>query len=116
MTQEGTTPPQYNICPLRPQVEEQEGNEPPPAVEKRVPRRETKIEYPDTLTELVNTLVVVLGRNAANVALVVPQGIPPANVEGKEAITPQEDRDNKARTDTSSRRRHARHRVKMLLR
>ena len=114
-------PSQYNLRPLRPQVEEQEGNEPLPAVERRAARhqshRETKIEHLehhiDTLTELVNTLVAVLGRNTANMALVIPPRIPPANTEGKEAIPSQEDRDttaSEARTDTISHQRCARRR------
>ena len=39
----------------------------------------------DTLTELVSTLVMALGQNAANVALAIPPRIPLANTEGREA-------------------------------
>ena len=47
----------------------------------------------NTLTELVNTLVVVLSQNAANVALTIPPGIPLVNAKSEEALPPQEGRD-----------------------
>ena len=50
--------------------------------ETRMERLEQRI---DTLTELVNTLVVALGQKAANMALAIPLGIPLANAEGEEA-------------------------------
>ena len=92
---------QYNLCPLRPQLEDQEGNELPPVVDKRIARhlshRETRIERLeqclDTLIELVSTLVAALDQNAATVAPAIPLGIPFANAEGEEAQPPQEDRD-----------------------
>ena len=63
-------------------MEEQEGNELPPVVERKVvrhqPRCETSMERLeqrlDTLTELVSTLVAALGQNAANVAFAIPRG------------------------------------------
>ena len=79
------------------QVEEQEGDEPPPVVERRVarsqPRREMQTKHLeqsiDTLTKLVSTLVAALGQNAANVAPAIPSRIPLANAEGKRAGTPR---------------------------
>ena len=79
-------------------MEEQEGDEPPPVARRRATRRqpchETRTEHfeqhIDTLIELVNTLVVALGQNAANVTLVIRPGILLANAEGKEVPPPQE--------------------------
>ena len=95
LTQEEITP-QYNLRPFLPQVEEQEGEEPPCVVGRRAvrhqPRCETRTEHLEqrinTLTELVNTLVTALGQNATNVALTIPSGIPLANAEGEEAPPP----------------------------
>ena len=86
-------PQQYNLRPLLPQVEEQEGDEPPPMarirVARRQPHRETRTECLeqciDMLIELVNTLVTALGQNAANVTPAIPLRIPLANAEGEEA-------------------------------
>ena len=114
-------PPQYNLRPLLPQVEEQEGNEPPPVARRRLERhqpcRETKMEHLeqhiDTLTQLVNTLVAALDQNAANMTPVIPPGIPPANAEGKEAPPPQEGEGataSEARTNNDAHRRHVQHR------
>ena len=94
-------PPQYNLCPFLPQVEEQEGDEPLPMARGRAARRQPRCDARtecleqriDTLTELINTLVVALGQNAANMTPVVPLGIPLANVEGEEAPPPQEGKD-----------------------
>ena len=88
-------PPQYNLRPLYSQVEEQEGDELPLVVERRVarcqPYREMRTERLElclnTLTELVSTLVAALGQNAANVALTIPPAIPLANMEGGDATT-----------------------------
>ena len=85
-------PPQYSLRPLHPQVEEQEGGELPPMVERRAARHQPRHEMRmkrleqriDTLTELVNTLVAALGQNATNVAPSIPLGIPLANTEGEE--------------------------------
>ena len=117
LTQEEITP-QYNLCPLCPQVKEQEGEEPPRVVGRRVARRqphgETRTEHLeqriDTLTELVNTLVTALGQNAANVAPAIPPGILLANTEGEEVPPLQEGGNaiaNKAQTETYARRRRA---------
>ena len=94
--QRRNNPPQYNLLPLCPQVEEQEGDELPPLAERRVarsqPRRETRTECLehrfDTLTELVSILVATLGQNAANVAPAIPPRILIANAEGREAQPP----------------------------
>ena len=62
------------------------------------------------MTELVNTLVIVLGKNAANVTLVIPPEIPLTNVEDEEARPPQEGEDataSETRTDTDAHRRRA---------
>ena len=64
-------------------MEEQEGDKLPPVTEMRVARRqpcsETRMERLkqriDMLTELVSTLVVALGQNAANMAPVIPPEI-----------------------------------------
>ena len=75
-------------------MEEQEGDEPPPMVERRAatPRHETRIErleqHMNTLIELVNTLVAALGQNTANVAPAIPPGIPFANAESEETLPP----------------------------
>ena len=97
-------------------MEEQEGDELPPVVERRVARRqplcEMRMEHLeqclDTLTELTSTLVVALGQNAANVAPAIPPGIPLANTESGKALSPQEGRDatvGEAQTDICQRRR-----------
>ena len=91
-------PPQYNLYLLHPQVKEQEGDELPPVVERRVARRQPRLERRtkhlkqrfDTPTELINILVTTLGQNMANVASTIPPGIPLANAEGREALAPQE--------------------------
>ena len=91
-------PTQYNLHPIYPQVEEQEGDELPPVVERRVARHQPHCEMRmehleqclDTLTELTSTLVVALGQNAANVALAILLGIPLANIEGGEgSVSPR---------------------------
>ena len=77
-------PPQYNLSPLLPQVEEQEGDEPPPVARGRATRRQPRYEARtehleqriDTLTELVNTLVAVLGQNASNMTPAILPGDP----------------------------------------
>ena len=102
-------PPQYNLCPLRPQVEEQEGDELPTMVEMRAARRQPCREMRtksfeqrlNTLTELVSTLVVAFGENEANMAPAIPLGIPFANRKGRDATA------SESRTDTSARRRRA---------
>ena len=110
--------PQYNLRPLRPQVEEQGGDELPPVVERRAARRqphdETKMERLeqclDTLTELFSTLIAALGQIATNVAPAIPPGIPFANPEGGEPLPPQEGEDataSEALIETSQRRRRA---------
>ena len=107
-------PPPYNICPLQPQVEEQEGDKPPPVARKRTtrhrPHRETRTERleqrSDTLTELVNTLVTTLGQNVANATPAIPPGNPLANSGGEEGLPPQEGRDvavGSAQADTDVR-------------
>ena len=112
LTQGGITLPQYNICPLRPPVEEQEGDELPLVVERRAARhqpchetRKARLkQYFDELTELVSTLVVALDQNAAIVAPTIPPRILLANTESEETWPPQEGRDattSEARTDTS---------------
>ena len=111
--------PQYNLRPLLPQVEEQEGDEPPLVARRRVTRhqscRETRTERLEqrinTLTELVNTLVIALSQNAANVTPAIPLRIPLANAKGEEVPPPQESRDvatGKDRADTKAHRRRAR--------
>ena len=45
------------------------------------------------LMEVVSTLVMALGQNAANVAPAILLGIPLANEEGREAQPPQEGED-----------------------
>ena len=98
-------------------MEEQEGDEPAPVAGRRAARRqphhETRTERLDqcinTLTELVNTLLAMLGQNTANVAPVIPLWIPLANAEGKEVPPPQKGREamaNEAQPDTHTRRRH----------
>ena len=65
------------------------------------------------LTELVNTLVTVLGQNAANTTPAIPPGIPIANAEGKDGLSPLEGGDvtaGGAQVDTDARRRCARRR------
>ena len=72
-------------------MEEQEGDELPPVVKRRVARRqpchETRTEHLeqclDMLIELVSTLVAALGQNAANMAHAIPPGILLANAEGE---------------------------------
>ena len=110
-------PPPYNIRPLQPQVEEQEGDEPLPVARRRTtrhqPRRETRTERLeqriDTLTELVNMLVATPGQNAANATPVIPL----ANVESEEVLPPQEGREvavGSTQADTDVRRKCARRR------
>ena len=85
-------------------MEEQEDDELPPLAERRAarcqPLRETRIErlehHLDMLTELVSTLVAVLGQNAVNVALAIPL----ANAEGEDATS--------SKAHTSQRRRRVR--------
>ena len=92
-TPRSNNPPQYNLRPFRPQVEEQEGDELPLVVERRAARhqpcRETRTECLEQcfniLTELVRMLVVALGQNASNVAPAIPPGIIIANAEGGDA-------------------------------
>ena len=114
-------PPQYNLRPLLPQVEEQEGNKPPSVARRRTtrhqPRRETRTkcleQRIDTLTDLVNTLVTALGQNATNATPTIPLGIPFANVKGKEGSPPQKGEDvaaGEAQADTDKRQRRARSR------
>ena len=58
------------------------------------------------LMEVVSTLVMALGQNAANVAPAILLGIPLANEEGREAQPPQEGEDamaSEAQTKTSQR-------------
>ena len=101
VTRGETTPPQYNLRPLFPQVEEQKGNKTPPVAWRRParhqPHRQKKTEsleqLIDTLTKLLNTLVVSLGQNAANVTPAIPPGIPLANAEGEEIPPLQKARD-----------------------
>ena len=112
--QRRNNPSQYNLRPLRPHVEEQEGDELPPVAERRAARhqpfRETRIECLeqrlDMLMEVVSTLVMALGQNAANVAPAILLGIPLANEEGREAQPPQEGEDataSEAQIETSQR-------------
>ena len=54
-----------------------------PHREKRTKHLEQRI---DMLTELVNTLVMALGQNAANVTPTIPPGIPLANAGGEEKL------------------------------
>ena len=107
-------PPQYNLRLLPPQVEEQEGDEPPSVARRRTtrhqPRREMRTERLeqriDMLIELVNMLVTALGQNAANVTPAIPPGIPLATGEGKEGLPPQEGEDiaaGEAQVDTDAR-------------
>ena len=116
--QRRNNPPQYDLSPFLPQVEEQEGDEPPPMARRRAarcqPRHETRTECLeqriDMLTELVNTLVVALGQNMANVAPTIPSGILFTNAKGKEVPLPQKGWDamtNEGRTKTHVRRRCA---------
>ena len=119
-------PPQYNLRPLRPQVEEREGEELPPLTKRRVakcqPRREMRTKCLEhrlnTLTALGSTLVVALGQNTTNVALAIPLGIPLADAEGEEAQPPQEGGDSitsEAQTKTSQRRRRDRRRCQNII-
>ena len=86
----------YNLHPLQPQIEEQEGDEPPRVARRRMTRRQPRCETRtesleqriDTLTELVNTLVIALGQNAANVTPAIPPGIPLSNMGGEEGLPP----------------------------
>ena len=89
--QRRSNPSQYNLRPLHPQVEEQQGDELPPVAERKAtrcqPRREMRTKclehHLDTLTKLVSTLVMTLGQNAVNVASAIPLRIPLANAEPK---------------------------------
>ena len=114
-------PPQYNLHHLPPLVEEQEGDEPLLVARGRTtrhqPHRKTRMEHLeqciDMLTELVNTLVTVLGQNAANVTPAIPPGIPLANAEAEEGLPLEEGGDvaaGEAQADTYARRRRARRR------
>ena len=114
-------PPPYNLRPLQPQEEEQEGNEQPPMARRqktrRQPRRETRTERLeqriDMLTELVNTLVTALDQNAANATPAIPPGIPLANAGGEESLPTQGDGKvaaDEAQVDTDVRQRRARRR------
>ena len=73
-------------------MEEQEGDEPPLVVERRASRREIRTEcfeqHIDTLIKLLNTLVLALSQNAANMAPAIPPGIPLANAEGENELPP----------------------------
>ena len=114
-------PPQYNHCPLPPRVEEQRGDEPPPMARRRTTRHQPLCEMRtkhleqriDMLTELVNTLVMVLGQNAANATPAILPGIPLANAKGEEGLPLQRGRDivaGEAQTDIDACRRRARRR------
>ena len=63
------------------------------------------------LTELVNTLVTVLGQNAANATPAIPLRIPFANTKGEEGLPPQEGGNivaSEAQADTDACQRRAR--------
>ena len=78
-------------------MEEQEGDELPLVMEKRAtrcqPRHEIRTERLEqclnTLTGLVSMLVAALGQNAANVAPVIPPGIPLAKAKRGKLYLPK---------------------------